>query len=292
MQVEIHKKLPRKKIEIAERLIKNLKAHRVVAKADLTGVRASQIQELRAKLRGKVEFIVAKNTIFRKAAEKVNKENLINFANELKGPSLFLFTDISPFSLAILLNKSKVKVAAKGGDIATNDIIVPAGNTGLPPGPVISEFSKFKIPTRIESGSIWIASDTIVAKKGEVISTELASLLSRLGIKAIEAGLSISLAYEDGKIFRAEDLVIDLEKVKEDLKLSVQQALSLAVNASYLTPETAPQILAKAYLQALALAVEAEYPEKEALLNTLKLAYIQASTLAEKANFKFEEAKN
>ncbi|MBS7655157.1 50S ribosomal protein L10 [Candidatus Bathyarchaeota archaeon] len=292
MQIEVHKKLPRKKIEVSEKLIKHLEEYRVVAKANLTGVRASQIQELRRKLREKVEFIVAKNTIFRKAAEKVNKENLINFANELKGPSLFLFTNISPFSLAILLNKSKVKVAAKGGDIATNDIIVPAGNTGLPPGPIISEFSKLKIPTKIESGSIWIASDTIAAKKGEVISVELASLLSRLGIKSIEAGLSIGLAYEDGKVFTMEDLLIDLEKVKEDLKLSVQQALSLAVNASYLTPETAPQILVKAHIQALALAVEAEYPEKEALLNALKLAYIRASALAEKANFRFEETKN
>jgi large subunit ribosomal protein L10 len=292
MQIEVHKKIPRKKLETLEKLIKHFEGHHVVAKADLTGVRAHQIQELRRKLSEKVKFIVAKNTVFKKAAEKTNKENLINFADALKGPSLFLFTNISPFSLAILLNKSKVKVAAKGGDIATNDVIVPAGNTGLPPGPIISEFSKFKIPTKIESGSIWISSDTVAVRKGEVISTELASLLSRLGIKPIEAGLSISLAYEDGKVFTAEDLLIDLEKVKENLKLGVQQALSLAVNASYLTPEAAPQILAKAYLQALALAVEAEYPEKEVLLNALKLAYIRVLTLAEKANYKLEETKN
>ncbi|MEM3517397.1 MAG: 50S ribosomal protein L10, partial [Candidatus Bathyarchaeia archaeon] len=180
----------------------------------------------------------------------------------------------------------------KGGDIATSDIFIPAGNTGLPPGPIISEFNKFKIPTKIESGSIWISSDVIVARKGEVIPAELASLLSRLGIKPIEAGLSLSLAYEDENIFTAEDLTIDLEKVKEDLRVSIQQALSLAVNAAYLIPETAPQILAKAHLNALALAIEVEYPEKETLLNTLKTAYIRALTLAEKANFKFEETKS
>jgi large subunit ribosomal protein L10 len=281
MQIELHKKFPKRKVEMLNKILNYLNEYRVVAKADLIGVRASQIQELRRKLRDKVTFIVAKNTIFRKAAEKTSKKNLVNFANALKGPSIFLFTNISPFSLTILLNKSKVRVAAKGGDIATNDIVVPAGNTGLPPGPVISEFSKFKIPTKIESGSIWISSDTVVAKKGEVIPSELASLLSRLGIKPIEAGLSLNLAYEDGEVFTSEDLTIDLESVKEDLRLSVQQALSLAINAAYLTPDTASQILAKAYFNALALAVEAEYPEKETLLNALKIAYVRALVLAE-----------
>lgn len=292
MQVEIRKSYPKRKVEMLNKLINYLNSYKVVAKADLIGVRAAQIQELRKKLRDKVVFFTAKNTIFKKAAEKVNKKNLINFANSLKGPSIFLFTNISPFSLAILLNKNKVKVAAKGGDIATNDIIVPAGNTGLPPGPIISEFNKFKIPTKIESGSIWISLDTVVAKKGDVIPPELASLLTRLGIKPIEAGLSLSLAYEDGYVFTADDLTIDLEKVKGNIALGAQQALSLAINAVYLTSETVPQILAKAYLNALALAVETEYPEKEPLLNALKTAYLRALTLAEKANFKFEETKS
>ncbi|MEM3517178.1 MAG: 50S ribosomal protein L10, partial [Candidatus Bathyarchaeia archaeon] len=90
MQVEVQKRFPRKKVEMMNKLISYLNEYRVVAKADLTGVRASQIQELRKKLRDKVTFIVAKNTIFKKAAEKINRKNLVEFANMLKGPSIFL----------------------------------------------------------------------------------------------------------------------------------------------------------------------------------------------------------
>ncbi|HID16900.1 TPA: 50S ribosomal protein L10 [Candidatus Bathyarchaeota archaeon] len=283
MQVEIH---PKKK-EMVESVIERLEKYDAVAVVDLTGVRAPQIHEFRRKLRGKVEFLVTKNTIFRKAAERLSnkKRGIVKLAESLRGSNLFLFTDMSPFSLSILLNKSKVKVAAKAGDVATSDIVVPAGNTGLPPGPIISEFGKLKIPTRIESGSIWIASDTLVAKKGEAISADLASLLSRLGIKPIEAGLSLKLAYQDGLLFTEKDLSVDLEELEGGLKLAASHALNLSVNVGYLTPETAPLILGKAHAQAFALAIEAEYPMKEVLSRALSLAHSRAAALSKMAGF-------
>lgn len=288
MQVEV--KVHPKKREMLESVVERLEKYEAVAVADLTGVRAPQIHEFRRKLRGKVEFLVTKNTIFKKAAERLSskKKGIVKLADSLRGPNLFLFTNMSPFSLSILLNKSKVKVAAKAGDVATSDIIVPAGNTGLPPGPIISEFGKLKIPTRIDSGSIWIASDTLVAKKGDVISAELASLLSRLGIKPVEVGLRLKLAYQDGLVFTEEDLSVDLEKLEGELKLAASHALNLSVNAGYLTRETAPLILAKAHAQAFALAVEAEYPAKETLSSALKLAYSRAMALSRVAGFKAE----
>ena len=117
---------------------------------------------------------------------------------EAYGSKVLIFTQLNPFELILFLNKNKVRVPAKGGDMATGEIMIPAGNTGLQPGPVISEFNEAKVQTRIEGGSIFIAKDTIVARKGDIISTKTASLLSKLGMKPMEAGLALSYAYDNG----------------------------------------------------------------------------------------------
>jgi len=139
------------KKEIYDDVTELLKKYSVVAVADLQKVRSSQIQEIRKRLRGKAELIVAKNTILRIASEKIaaEKKGIDKFADALTGSKVLIFTQMNPFELIIFLNKNKVRVQAKGGDVATSDIMIPAGNTGLQPGPVISEFNEAKVQTRI-----------------------------------------------------------------------------------------------------------------------------------------------
>lgn len=275
-------KVPEEKIVATKQLAEDIGGCNVIAVADLAKVRSSQIQEMRRRLRGKVEMLVTKNSLLRKASESLEKEkkNISTFANSLSGPNLLLLTDMDPFELAIFLDKSKVRVAAKAGETATGEIMVPAGNTGLPPGPIISEFSEAKIPTKIESGSIWITKDTVVAKKGGTISPKLASVLSKLGIKPIEAGIPLKAAYEEGLIFSRDDLQIDLKQYRDDMTLAVRQALGLAVEANYLTPETAPMVLGKAHRQAMSLAVESGYPADIAVPEILRQAFLEMKVLS------------
>ncbi|MEM2225917.1 MAG: 50S ribosomal protein L10 [Candidatus Bathyarchaeia archaeon] len=280
--VVVQKRIPKRKVAIFERLVKALGEYRVVAVADLRKVRSSQIQEIRKKLRGKAELIVAKRRIFQKATAALGEEGqrLREFADTLSGPLAFLFSNEDPFSLALFLRRNKVRIRAKGGDVATNDIIIPAGNTGIPPGPAISEFSALKVPTKIEAGSIHVVRDTVVAKSGDVISDRLASLLSRLGLKPIEVGLTLIAAYEGGLIFTREDLEFDVEALKGDILKAREEAMNLAINAAYLTPETAALILSKAQSEAMALAIESEYPATpDALAAILQRAHSAASSL-------------
>ncbi len=253
------------KKEIYSDLVELLQKYPVVAVADLRKVRSSQIQEIRKKLRGKAELIVAKNTILRKASEKLatEKTNVDKFADSLTGSKVLIFSQMNPYELIIFLNKNKVRVPAKGGDIATSEIMVQAGNTGLQPGPVISEFNEAKVQTRIEGGSIFIAKDTIVAYKGDVISTKTASLLSKLGQKPMEAGLALAYAYDHGLVLSPNDLTFDLDQMKTEFSTAVRLAFCVAVEASIMLPETAPQIISKAYRQAVAVGLEAGFLTKE-----------------------------
>ena len=282
------KKIAPWKQEVIEQIQGNLSTYKMVAAANLQQVRSSQIHEVRKKLRGKVQFLVARNNLVKRAAEESKKENIERFTEKLLGSRILLFSDLAPHSLVLLLNKNKVRVPAKGGDVATGEILIPAGNTGLPPGPVISEFGEAKVPTKIESGSIWVSKDTVVSRKGDAISPKLASVLSKLGIKPMELGLSLTAAYEQGVVFAEEDLKVDLDEYRTNLRQAASQAFNVAVNTGYVLPETAPQILGKVYREALSLAINAAYPAEEALPQIIRTAYIQMLGLTAKAGITTE----
>jgi large subunit ribosomal protein L10 len=261
-----------------------LEKYPVIAAADLTKVRSSQIHELRKRLRDRVAMVVTKNNLLRKSVELSgsNQGRVGEFVKDLQGSNILLFTDVNPYSLIILLEKSKVRVPAKGGDIATGEIMVPAGNTGLPPGPVISEFGEIKVQTRIEGGSIWVARDSVVARKGDLITPKMASVFSKLGLKPMEAGLTLSTAYDNGTILRSEDLVLDIAAYRKDVFQAVGNAFSLSIEASYVTPENAPRILGKGMREAVAIAVEAGFLESGTIEPVLRRAVMNANALNQK----------
>ncbi len=261
-----------------------LKKYPVIAAADLNKVRSSQIHELRKRLRNRVTLLVTKNNLLRKTVELSDYRDakIGEFVKDLQRSNILLFTDGNPFSLIILLDKSKVRVPAKAGDVATSEIMIPAGNTGLPPGPVISEFGEVKVPTRIEGGSIWVAKDTIVARKGDLISPKMASVLSKLGLKPMEAGLTLLGAYDNGTIMKAADLTFDLTAYRKDLFQGVSNALNLCLEAGFITPEVAPRMLGKALHQALALADSAGYLEQGTVEHVLRRAVMNATVLSQK----------
>jgi large subunit ribosomal protein L10 len=269
-----------KKREVDE-LAEQIKKYKVIAVANLHKVRATQVQELRKKFRSEIVFKSAKNTLIKRAIEKCSKTKpkIEELGKHLVGSSLFIFTNMNPFKLSLLLGKSKMKMAAKAGDVAQTDIIIPEGNTGMVPGPIISELTEVGLPTKIESGSVWITDDTVVVKRGETISAKLASVLSKLGIKPIEVGLSLNAAYEDGLIYTADVLNIDAQAYRQDLQNASAYAYNLTVNAGYLTPEALPMLLSKAVTEARSLASAASVFEKDTLGLVLAKHYSQMSIL-------------
>jgi large subunit ribosomal protein L10 len=228
-------------------------------------------------------MVVTKNNLLRKSVElSANQGRVGEFVKDLQGSNILLFTDVNPYNLIILLDKSKVRVPAKGGDIATGEITIPAGNTGIPPGPVISEFGEIKVQTRIEGGSIWVAKDSVVARKGDLITPKMASVLSKLGLKPMEAGLTLATAFDNGTILRSEDLVLDIGAYRQDVLNAVRNAFGLSLGAGYVTPENAPRILGKGVNEAIAIAVAAGFLESGTVEPVLRRAIMNANVLNQK----------
>jgi len=233
-----------KKISEVEEIAELIMQYKVVGIANLQNVRAAQLQGFKKNLADKVFMRVIKNTLMKRAIENLNKRpKLKNLMEYIQQSNIYLFTDLNPFKLALLLEKGKVKTTARPGDIAAFDVIVPAGNTGLPPGPIISQFNAVGLPTRIESGSVWITKDTLVVKKGEIISEKLASILSKLGIKPVEAGLTMKVAYDDGLIITGEQLRIDLDEIRQSVENAYADAFALSLSIAYPTIENIKMLL-------------------------------------------------
>ncbi len=260
-----------------------LSQYNAVGIASLEKVRAAQLQKLRKKLEKSANFRVVKNSLMTRAvSETKDKAGIDKLEEYLTGPNLFLFTNLNPFKLVILLEKSRVKATARAGDLAAFDVIVPAGNTGLPPGPIISQFTAVGLRTRIESGSVWVSKDTLVVKEGEAISAQLASLLSKLGIKPVEVGLSLKVVYDDGLILTEEDLTVDLDEFRRSVEEAHQFAFNLSLEAAIILPENISFLLRRGHQEAYSLALNAGIPAKDTIVDLVRKANMEMLSLSEK----------
>ena len=281
------KHYPKKKRLMYEELQRVPTEYTVIALSKMTKVRAAQLMMIRKKFRNDIRIKIIKNKVATRAFEKVKGvAGLEDLSKQLEGQCALMFTNINPFKLNLIFAQNKVFLPAKGGDIATKEIVVPSGNTGITPGPVLSEFKMANVPTKIDQGTIWVSKDTIVVRPGDVISTPLASLLSKLNVKPIEAGISVNFAIAEGVMFKEQDLRINLDEYKEELVRSFEQALALATEAGYITTETVKPLLVKAQQQARSLAAEAGYITPETAGFVLPRAQMQAQALVSKAKEK------
>jgi len=262
-QVEVdtqRKNYPKKKRLLYQELQELPGTCDVIALSKMSKVRATQLMTIRKKFRNEIKIRVIKNRVAQRAFEKLsNRPGLDYLSKELEGQCALLFTNISPFKLNLIFDKNKVFLPAKGGDIATKDIVIPAGNTGISPGPVLSEFKEANVSTKIDQGTIWVGKDTVVVRSGSIISQKLASLMSKLNIKPIEAGISISFAIAEGLVLKENDLKINLAEYRQELTRSFHEAVSLAIETSYPTVETITHLLVRAYQNATALATDSGY---------------------------------
>ena len=275
------KSYPKKKRLMYNGLQELVKQYDVIALSKITKVRATQLMMIRKKFRDDIKILIIKNKVAQRALEKVNDvAGLAKLSKVLEGQCALMFTNTSPFKLNLLLSKNKVFLPAKGGDIATKDIIITSGNTGITPGPVLSEFKEANVPTKIEQGNIWVTRDTVAAKSGAVISQKLASLLSKLNIKPVEAGIAINCAITEGLFFDEKDLKIDLMEYSNELKASFLSAIAVSLKAAYPTSETSSLLVSEAQTNANILAAESGYLSTDTANFVLVRAQTKARSLA------------
>jgi len=273
-------KFPQWKLDAVNKLVSSIDGSSMIGLVDIEGVGARQLQGIRDSLRGSAVIHMARNTLMIRALENSDKKGIKKLVEYVTGPIAFIFSNEDPFALSKFLSDNKAAAPAKGGQISPKDIIIPAMNTGVAPGPFISELAALKIPSRVKTGVIHITDDSVAVKAGDTVSYAMAQMLSRLGIEPMELQLKLIAAYTDGNVLTAESLDIDIESLFNEVILGHQYAVNLSVNACIPTPDTIPLIIVKANTEAKSLVLEVGFFTPDMLDVYLAKANSQALALA------------
>lgn len=115
------------KSRMLDQAIELLKRYEVIFAADLFKMKSQMLQDLRKELKKELTLKCIKNNVLRKAMEKMGLEGAEEFINRAQGSNIYAFSNENPFKLAMMLKMRKVRVFAKPGDIALEDIVIQIG---------------------------------------------------------------------------------------------------------------------------------------------------------------------
>jgi large subunit ribosomal protein L10 len=278
--IAVKKTSRERKEKIINELVGYLKNYKYFIIADLFKIKSADLQALRKIFYDSLKFKVVKNSLFRVALKKVYEENTVKKLEPyLHKQNIFIFSNANLYEIYLQLEKNKIKTTAKPGDVAEEDIIIPAGNTGITPGPVMSKFSKLKIPTKVEEGAITVTKDTVVVKKGDKISSEVVELLNLLGIKPISVTLKLKYGFDGKNII--ENIYLDLNQIKKEIEKAQQYVLNLSLNAIFPIKEIMPIIITQAHNNSIKVLQSLVIPDKEVLKYSIQRAISNAQNIFE-----------
>lgn len=267
------------KTEQLNKAVKILNDNPIIGIVNMQNLPAKQLQNMKTQLRQKVTLFMTKKRLIRLALKKANDKGLQDLDGYLKGMPALLATSENPFSLYKIIKKNKSPAPAKAGQTANKDILVKAGPTPFAPGPIIGELGQVGIKAGIDSGKVTIKEDKVVCKDGDVITEQLASILTRLDIMPMEVGLDLLCVYENGTIYSKSVLDIDEEQFLGDLAQAGQNAIALAIETGIPTKDTTELMIQKASRESIALAESQDILTKETMPNILAKAEAQAKAL-------------
>ncbi len=253
------KRIPEEKKTVVGSLVRELETKRVVGVLDIRGIPSGQLNVMRRGLRGTASIVVAKKTLVRLALKEAKSKagDVSKLEPYLTGQPAFISSDLNPFKLFQKLEATKSKAPARGGEIATEDIVVKAGDTPFKPGPIVGELQKVGVPAAIDQGKVVIKKEKVLVKAGDAISRELAPVLTKLEIYPVEVGLNLNALIEEGLIYTPKVLRVDVDAILSEVRCGAVFSFNLAVYSAYPNEVTIIPILAVAGQKAMNLAVNA-----------------------------------
>ena len=273
---DINRKNVKAKAQKVSEITSEIKKYKTFALIDLTKLSDALLQSIRKKIRedgGKL--LVVKKPIVERILKNQKFKNTEEYSSK---PVALILTNSTPYELNKFFMQNKKKRAAKAGEKAPFEIVVPAGDTDIPPGPALSELKSAGINVQIKAGKIVVAKDSVLAKSGEEITIQKVKALQQLGIMPFETSVNLIFGYNENQLFKKDALDIDLT-FDNDLRQSYRDAFNLAMNAGYPTKENIGLILREAFLQSINLSLNGKLYSSVSIEQLLASAQMQGMAL-------------
>jgi large subunit ribosomal protein LP0 len=223
------------------------------------------MQKVRIALRGKAVVLMGKNTLIR----TVIRENLAKTPNfesllpHVVGNVGFVFTNHNLNEVRRLVLDNKVPAAAKSGSYAPDDVMVPAGPTGLDPGQT-NFFQALNIATKIVKGTIEIVNNVNLIKKGDRVTSSHVALLGKLNILPFFYGFGVTLVYEDGTMYDAAILDMSQDDLLQKFFAGARKLAAVSLAISYPTQASLSHLINGAFKKLVCIALVTAIDFKEA----------------------------
>ena len=261
----------------AEELQKKIKEYKTIGIVEMLGYPSESFERLKKVFRGKAEFVYANKVVIYNALNKLNLPLKDKIA-EVRMPVLILSNE-DPFELSSEAMKNSSFAKLKPGETVEKDIILPAGPTPFPPGPMLSQFSSIGVKTKNEGGKISIVSDSIVSKKGEKINEKIASILSSMDIKPKELVLSIVYAFDGKNVFNKKLLYTRKETYIEEIIKTFNAGLKISLKGGIINKYSIKDMIKKIYIGVRFLSVNRNIVSSSNARDILAKAIYQADAL-------------
>jgi large subunit ribosomal protein L10 len=277
-KVDLNKKEVKKKADAVTRALGEMKKYKTVVLLDLRKLPDSLFQSLRKRIRedGGQVFVLKKPVVSRVLA---SNPKLAEKASECSKPVALIYTNKSAYELNQFFKQNKKKRAAKVGDVAVADIVVPEGETDLPPGPALSELKAGGVNAQIKAGKIVVAKESTVAKAGEKLVEAKVKALKTLNVMPFEVMANMIFGF-DGQYVYSRELLDMGQTINADLVSSLSQAMNVSLNAGYPNGQNIDVLLGQALRQAMNVSLNGNLYSSSSMEQLLVSAIRQGSALS------------
>lgn len=271
--------LKKDKPKEVEKLKELINQYKVIGLLNMHKLPARQLQKIKNNISDKIKIRMSKKVLITRALKESEKPGIENLVERIKDEPALLLANENPFKMFSALKKNRTTAAARPGDMATKDIVIPKGATELPPGPAISTLQKIGLKASVKDGKITVLMGKTVCKAGETITDDMIDVFSLLKIEPMEIGLDLISAWEGGMVFDKDVLDVSVDDYIRDMKTAVHHAVNLSVNVGYPTKLTIGIMLQKAFNEARSVCVNANILEKDFIDDILLKAVREAKSL-------------
>ncbi|MCJ7443159.1 MAG: 50S ribosomal protein L10 [Methanotrichaceae archaeon] len=271
--------LPEWKIKEVQDLVEKISQSRVIGVVGLRDIPASDLQQMRGELRANVEIKVVRNTVAKRAL-KGSAPEIEPLTDLVEDQTALIFSDENPFKLYNILQKSKRPMLLKLGSKSPKDIMIEPGETSFSPGPMVGKLQSAGIPAAIKGGKVVVTQHVTLIREGEIVSAKVAEILKDMDIFPRNVGLDLRGAYEEGLIFQAKDLSLNLDELLSQFGSASANAFNLAIEVGYATSQTVAHMLQIAQAKARGLVVELGIPVPDVMEYVLLKAAANARAVS------------
>lgn len=238
-------------------------------------VGSKQMQNIRVDLRGKAIVLMGKNSMIRKGLqighERHPDAGLDKLRSIMVGNIGFIFAVTGTLDeIRECIARHRVMSAAKAGQCALVDWVIPSGPTGMDPSQT-SFFQALNIGTKIVKGQIELVSDYTILKVGEKVTASQQVLLGKLGVKPFEYGMVVQQVYQDASVFSAAVLDIKDEVLVQKFLGGIANMAAFSREVGVPTEAGLPHAFGNAFKNVASLIADADFtfPEVDAVKDFL-----------------------